>query len=75
MLGRKLIAVPHIESSIRMEPNSSPIDIFPRIEPEELRERRNALKLKTCPFCGGTVAPRWAHGWTGLRAGKSSIPI
>lgn len=43
-----------------MEPNSSPIDIFSRIEPEELRERRNALKLKTCPFCGGTVAPRWA---------------
>ena len=35
-----------------MEPNSSPTDIFPRIEPEELRERRNALKLKTCPFCG-----------------------
>lgn len=43
-----------------MDPNSSPTDIFPRIEPEELRERRNALKLKTCPFCGGKVAPRWS---------------
>ena len=43
-----------------MEPNSSPTDIFPRIEAEELRERRNALKLKTCPFYGGTVAPRCA---------------
>lgn len=43
-----------------MEPNSNPIDPFPRMEPEELRERRNALKLKTCPFCDGTVAPRWA---------------
>lgn len=43
-----------------MEPNSNPIDPFPRMEPVELRELRNALKLKTCPFCGGTVAPRWA---------------
>lgn len=31
-----------------------------RIEPEALRERRNALRLGTCPFCGGTVKPRWA---------------
>lgn len=43
-----------------MEPNSNPIDIFPRIEPEVLRERRNALQLKACPFCGGVVKPRWA---------------
>lgn len=35
-----------------MDPNSNPIDNFPRIEPEDLRERGNALKLKTCPFCG-----------------------
>lgn len=30
-----------------MEPNSKPINPFPRMETEELRERRNALKLKT----------------------------
>lgn len=54
------MAVLPIESSIQMEPNPYLIDPFPRMEPEELRERRNALKLKTCPFCGGTVAPRWA---------------
>lgn len=29
-----------------MEPNSNPIDPFPRMEPEELRERRNAIKLE-----------------------------
>lgn len=43
-----------------MEPNSNPTDPFPRMMPEELGERRNALKLKTCPFCGGAVKPRWA---------------
>lgn len=43
-----------------MESNSDPTYIADRIEPEELRERRNALMLKTCPFCGGTVKPRWA---------------
>ena len=43
-----------------MDPNSNPIDNFPRIESEDLRERGNALKLKTCPFCGGAVKPRWA---------------
>lgn len=42
-----------------MEPNSNPIDPFPRMEPEELRERRNALKLKTC-LLRGTMAPRWS---------------
>ena len=41
-----------------MEPSQSPIAV--RIEPEALRERRNALMLKTCPFCGGMVKPRWA---------------
>lgn len=29
-----------------MDPNSNPIDNFPRIEPEDLREGDNALKLK-----------------------------
>ena len=41
-----------------MEPSQSPIAA--RIEPEGLREHRNALMLKTCPFCGGPVKPRWA---------------
>lgn len=41
-----------------MESNPNPIAL--RIEPEELRERRNALRLKTCPFCGGAITPRWA---------------
>lgn len=35
-----------------MEPNSSPTDIFPRIEPEELRERRNALKTWNTRYTG-----------------------
>lgn len=43
-----------------MESNPDPTYIAIRIEPEGLRERRNALKLKACPFCGGTVRPRWA---------------
>ena len=43
-----------------MESNPEPTLIALRIEPEELRERRNALRLKACPFCGGTVKPRWA---------------
>lgn len=43
-----------------MESNPDPTYIAGRIEPEELRERRNALRLKTCPFCGGAVKPRWA---------------
>lgn len=38
----------------------NPSTFSPRIEPEELRERRNTLRLKTCPFCGGAIAPRWA---------------
>lgn len=41
-----------------MEPSQSPIAA--RIESEGLREHRNALQLKTCPFCGGAVRPRWA---------------
>lgn len=41
-----------------MEPSQSPITA--RIEPEGLREHRNASQLKTCPFCGGPVKPRWA---------------
>lgn len=43
-----------------MESNPDPTYIADRIEPEVLRERHNALKLKTCPFCGGMVKPRWA---------------
>lgn len=43
-----------------MESKPAPTYIAARIEPEGLRERRNALRLKTCPFCGGTVKPRWA---------------
>lgn len=43
-----------------MEPNPNPIEPFPRIEREVLRERRNALQLKACPFCAGAVKPRWA---------------
>lgn len=40
-----------------MESNPEPTLIALRIEPEELRERRNALRLKACPFCGGTFPP------------------
>lgn len=54
------MAVLPIESSIQMEPNPYLIEPFPRMEPEELRERRNALQLKACPFCAGAVKPRWA---------------
>lgn len=43
-----------------MESNPDSTYIADRIEPEGLRERRNALKLRACPFCGGTVKPRWA---------------
>lgn len=49
-----------------MASGANPIEIALRMEPEELRERRGALKLKTCPFCGGAVEPRWApwiDGW------------
>lgn len=38
----------------------NPSTFVPRIEPEGLRERRHALRLKTCPFCGGAITPRWA---------------
>lgn len=38
-----------------MESNPDPTYISIRIEPEGMRERRDALKLKACPFCGGTV--------------------
>lgn len=37
-----------------MESNPDPTYIAIRIEPEGLRERRDALKLKACPFCGDT---------------------
>lgn len=43
-----------------MESKPAPTYNADRIEPEALRERHNALKLKTCPFCGGMVKPRWA---------------
>ncbi|WP_432315636.1 hypothetical protein [Collinsella aerofaciens] len=43
-----------------MESKPDPTYIADRIEPEVLRESHNALKLKTCPFCGGMVKPRWA---------------
>lgn len=43
-----------------METCPDPTYSADRIEPEALRERHNALKLKTCPFCGGMVKPRWA---------------
>ena len=28
--------------------------------PRSFASAQNALKLKTCPFCGGTMAPRWS---------------
>ena len=43
-----------------METSLDPTYSADRIEPEALRERHNALKLKTCPFCGGMMKPRWA---------------
>lgn len=41
-----------IEGEIRMDPNSNPIDNFPRIEPEDLRERGNALKVWNTRYTG-----------------------
>lgn len=43
-----------------MESKPAPTYKADRIEPEVLRESHNALNLKTCPFCGGMVKPRWA---------------
>lgn len=59
---RHLIGRRHLSlwKEVYMESNPDPTYIAIRIEPEGLRERRNAMKLKACPFCGGTVRPRWA---------------
>lgn len=32
------------------------------MEPVELRERRNAIKLKTCPFCGSRQVTIYPFG-------------
>lgn len=45
-----------------MESNPDPTYIAIRIEPEGLRERRDALKLKACPFCSSRQVTIYPFG-------------